>query len=373
MKNITVTVRNLVGGFLGGFLGILSGGFIHPIAIPMGCIIGVLVGFWFSEIKSTIWGTLQKVASMLKRDIDLGFVLVRVQSFGKGVHRWTRYHKLMWMRGVRKATRVGYWCASALGWLLSSPFRLIRLCVSHPVAVARTIRALSIVCTTVLVLIVSYSVYPDTDEIGGYMLVLACSGFATMFSFFAAEGFGDDGNKLSIFLHNWSRYSRQGPIFYAVKSVAQHLLAMGVITVLFATTLLVLFGGVGLILSFLAISAIANVLWTVSSRHEHLLCVTVTLIVTVTSAIVCANYMHGVGLWIVALTTGVLSGLFTEGVRRIVIFAFNNTALYKFLGDTVDPNRPEELKFGVTKWRVWKRTENLLDSVSQKLVSVMVA
>jgi hypothetical protein len=76
----------------------------------------------------------------------------------------------------------------------------------------------------------------------------------------------------------------------------------------------------------------------------------------------------------VALTTGVLSGLTTEMVRRIAVFAFNNTFLYKFLGDDfADENRTEELKFGITKWRVWKFTENLFDSFGQKLTSAMLA
>jgi hypothetical protein len=357
-------------------MGIMSGAVIHPIAIPMGCIIGALVGFWFNEIKSAVRGNLQKVASVLKTDIDFGFALSRAQSFGVGVHRWTRYHKLTWMRDVRKATKLGYWCISVLGWLILSPFRLINLCFSHPVMVARTIRALSIVCTTVLVLLVSYSVCPDMDEIGRYMLVLTCSGLATMLSFFAAEVLmcDDESSRLSFFFFNWSRYSRQGPVLQVVKSVAQHLLAMVTIVGLLLAMVFVLCGGFVSLVLFIFVTLLMNALWIASSRHEHLLCVTVTLIVTVISAIVCNTYMHGIGLWLVALTTGVLSGLLTEALRRVVVFSFNNTVLYKFLGDEFcDPNRPEELKFGVTKWRVWTWAENLFYSLAQKIFSVMLA
>ena len=357
-------------------MGILSGGLIHPIAIPLGCIIGVLVGFWFNEIKDAIMGTLQKVASTLRMDFNLGLIFVRVQSFGDGVQRWLRYHRLTWMRDLRKATKFGYWCISALGWLILSPFRLIWLCVGHPVAVARTIRALSIVCTTIVVLIASYNIYPEVDEIGRYALTLSVSAFSLMLSYFGAEDLLEDNKTRSHsnFFRVWSKYSRQGPVLYAVKSVLQHLLAMVATMAMFLIAIFVLFGGVASVLLFLLISLFMNALWIASSRHEHLLCVTVTLFVTVTSAILCTNYMHGVGLWLVALITGILSGLATEVVRQIVVFAFNNTVIYKFLGDTIgDPNRPEELKFGVTQWRVWRCTENLLDVLAQKLVSTMRA
>ena len=355
-------------------MGILSGGLIHPIAIPFGCIIGVLVGFWFNDIRCTVIEGIEEAVSLFKIDFDLGFC-VRVQSLGNNVQRWLWYHRFTWVRDLRKATKFGYWCISSLGWLLLSPFRLIKLCLGHPVMVARTIRALSIVCTVVLVIIVSYSIYPDTDEISRYSSILIWSGMATMFSFLVAEGILEEGNsRLSGFYWSWSRYSRQGPVLYAVKSVMQHLLAMCAVVVLFGVGSVLLLGGVASVVLFLVVSAIANALWIASSRHEHLLCVTVTLIVTVTSAIVCNGYMHGVGLWILALTTGLLSGLLTEGVRRAVIFVFNNTVLYKFLGDTIgDPDRPEYLEFGVTKWQVWRWTENFLDSVGQRLASIMTA
>jgi hypothetical protein len=159
-----------------------------------------------------------------------------------------------------------------------------------------------------------------------------------------------------------------------VKSVAQHLLAMVTIVGLLLAMVFVLCGGFVSLVLFIFVTLLMNALWIASSRHEHLLCVTVTLIVTVISAIVCNTYMHGIGLWLVALTAGVLSGLLTEAVRRIVVFAFNNTILYKFLGDVIgDPDRPEELKFGVTKWRIWRWAENLFDTAGQKLVSIMAA
>jgi hypothetical protein len=197
-----------------------------------------------------------------------------------------------------------------------------------------------------------------------------------MLSFLGAEGFMDDDVKTRLprFFHNWARYSRRGPVLHVVTSVAQHLLAMVAMVGVIAIVLFALFGGVAFFVSFILASLLANALWIASSRHEHLLCVTVTLIVTVTSAILCASYMQGVGLWLVALTAGVLSGLLTEAVRRIVVFAFNNTILYKFLGDVIgDPDRPEELKFGVTKWRIWRWAENLFDTAGQKLVSIMAA
>jgi hypothetical protein len=374
MKNITT--RNLAGGFLGGFLGILSGAFIHPIAIPLGCIIGVLIGFWFKEVRHAVIDGLAKTLSVSMPEINLGLVWNKAQSLGQKVRRWSRYHRLTWMRSVRQMTEVGYWCISLLGWIISSPFRLVRFCLSHPVMVARTIRALSIICTTVTLLIISYVIYPETDEIGRYALVLFLSGMSLMLSFFGAERLLEEEKmeRLSNFFSIWSRYSRQGPVLYAVKSVVQHLLSMTTIVAMLFMTVLALFGGVASLLLFLLISLFMNALWIASSRYEHLLCVTVTLIITITSAILCSGYMHGIGLWFVALTTGVLSGLTTEMVRRIAVFAFNNTFLYKFLGDDfADENRPEELKFGITKWRVWKFTENLFDSFGQKLTSAMLA
>jgi hypothetical protein len=50
MTNRSYTSRNLLGGFFGGILGILAFALIHPSLLPAGCLLGVVIGFWYQEI-----------------------------------------------------------------------------------------------------------------------------------------------------------------------------------------------------------------------------------------------------------------------------------------------------------------------------------
>ena len=45
-----VTHRNFIGALLGGIIGILAWWYIHPTTLPLGCILGVLLGWWHREI-----------------------------------------------------------------------------------------------------------------------------------------------------------------------------------------------------------------------------------------------------------------------------------------------------------------------------------
>ena len=50
----SLSSRNFWGGLLGGLLGLAAFVKIHAAAIPVGCLLGVVVGFWYQEISAVI-------------------------------------------------------------------------------------------------------------------------------------------------------------------------------------------------------------------------------------------------------------------------------------------------------------------------------
>ena len=48
--NRSVSLRNLIGGFLGGTMGILASWYLDPMVLPFGALLGVVLGWWNEDI-----------------------------------------------------------------------------------------------------------------------------------------------------------------------------------------------------------------------------------------------------------------------------------------------------------------------------------
>ncbi len=96
------SLRHLAGGFVGGLLGILIAGYIHLWAIPVGCFIGAVVGFW----PDVIWHTIKADHAWLKWPhpvtrmklvaLLLAFVFVPLNA----VHIYLFYQAASWLLGT---------------------------------------------------------------------------------------------------------------------------------------------------------------------------------------------------------------------------------------------------------------------------------
>ena len=85
MKERSVTQRNLVGAFLGGFAGILATGYIHPALLPGGCLLGVIIGWWYQEIYCTVADTVQSTIQWTEDTANriISFVLTPARELKK--------------------------------------------------------------------------------------------------------------------------------------------------------------------------------------------------------------------------------------------------------------------------------------------------
>jgi len=368
MKKRSISHRNLLGGFCGGILGILLFSLIHPMVSPLGVIIGVVSGYWYQEIWVSIkqeWAkTANKYKSLVSAVVQFpNTALVRIckgstvagkKLFSKSLAFISSIYSFLQYLG-----RVFNWkSVNKIIWIIFNifTFGIPSWLGKHPINRAYFTRFLaftSFLCFNGLIIyfviteaglgkflqndyVVKQSV-PMNTVIAFFTVLLLVFALITIMvgineistmSEQTPSGEDDPLTKMRRFYQVWSEFSKKGPILLFLSSFGR--MSM---TQLWITTLLLMYalhglvaGAIVLIFStiplFLLIGTL-KVVYKFTRRPNHWLCVGITLITTLAFGFMTSGYITDtLTLWIIALTTGVISGIATELARKAMSFVF---------------------------------------------------
>ena len=281
MKERRVSSRNFWGGFWGGGIGLLSFYYIHPATIPVACLGGVLVGFWYREIWRLFLVSFPRISAM-------------AQELSRQFHEHPMHAGVL-IAGLARFVYVG-----STFWL--------------------TVRA------------VGLDAHPKPNQPDGFyllgILVLMFFGIGIIFvaTVIAEESIlmGDEYAALRNFYRRWEIYSNRGGwVLFAYclwSNLAATIPALVLITAFLSRRLLKFTAGA------LAVGGIVFVkgVYVLSTRQEHWLCLTVTIVTTAATGFMAGKYFTSpLTLWSIALFNGLLSGCLAEVSRRFMVRAFD--------------------------------------------------
>lgn len=348
MRKRSVTSRNFLGAFLGGFIGILVSGYLHPIVLPFGVLLGVVVGWWYEEIFASIVESYhqailvgKKILQTVKKSYDfVADCLKRPAKTFKGVWDYIRTPTAVFVSLAVFAS-----VFIAIMWMLTRPIAFVKWCLAHPMNRARLVRAtafivyLSLNALWVIPLIIwilpetirpKANLPPEPTPIVAYLVVSSVAlAFAVLPSIEAlAESMGEG---LRGFYRTYEYYSWQGPIKFFVRELLG-MIRWHIMTYLFLIFSVLYFTGAGMLVFVAIIVPLAifigfvRGIYKVAIRSGHWLCLGTTMTVTVLSALFFSPYFgNRYMLWSVAFATGIASGIVTEAVRRSIAWLFTNT------------------------------------------------
>lgn len=329
-KTRSITVKNVTGSLLGGILGILAFGYIHPIALPIGCLLGVLIGWWYEEIWHSAvegWyagasefrglrGYVVSFITTLKSDVAniclelikaVKYILMAVVNVFFLPCRWFGSHPMNRIFVIRLCAAMATAEISAM-WLMPICFKLGDVQRSFPHGSDQQV--LIILAQVMLVVI-----------------VLMCP---VMYVIIPSED-------INVFYATWENYDKKGTILFFVSETGK-MITIQIAMLLYVSGVFTWFATIGVIFLFSVIAPLSFVIgmikgiYVVSARSGHLLCLGTTLCVTIVSAWLMHEYFtHLQMLWITALATGAVSALMTEVVRRAVVWCCDQNAFLRHI------------------------------------------
>lgn len=264
-KSRSVRARNVCGGFLGGVLGILACGFLHPLWLPVGCFLGVVIGWWYEDILLTIGWTMRGVWPLSNMAHAIGNRL----SLRK---RW---------RICRFVAQI-FLAAQAISVLL-----VCALCIEDPSAPVWAVTGYYMFVGVLIAAFANQDIEPATLH--------------ASYDFYLLHGF-----LLSLLREIWLLLQEHWQCtFFVTVMLVQYLVVMPIV----AMMLLPVAACVGFIKG----------VYLVSRHKGHWPCFIVTLTVTTMCAIAVHPHMSDpLMLWLSALAAGCLSGGLTEALRPLL-------------------------------------------------------
>lgn len=306
----TTRFRNFFGALLGGALGILLCGYIHPLALPFGCLVGCIAGYWFDYI----WVSVVHAFDVVEVALD------RFNSRpGEVLRSWARLAHGAWESFLGHPLERAELLRTFAAWV----FLLLHFCAFA-------------VC---LVLIRKIG---GDASIAALIVTLIALGFAALAvvanSLSHNLASSDDAKKktlakMRIFYATWERYG-DGGLGYVLLTLGDLFRTQLGIFLYIAGSLswFVVAGGLFL-LAVVAPAAAAmgfvRGVYYASHKDGYWFCFAVTLAITVLSAwLMYPNLQNGYTLWLAALSTGVASAVATDLAKQALqaLFATSRTA-----------------------------------------------
>jgi len=331
MKERSVTQRNLWGGFLGGLLGILCFGLINEYLLIIGCLVGVVGGYWYQEIWQIIcddWVETKATWQEMYTNTMEALHLIASDSakFLKRYEMNVDFHKFL-----------KYFVIPLIHFLDIRNSTVVKWFMAHPMNRAYSVRVLAAITLTSLHMIWYVPLCKfwfstlDSENPGSFILfmllavILFCIMLIVPFSTFSEEKTLKD---MKFFYKYYEKYSQKNVFytyFYDMVGItaAQFFVILSGLGLLSYTLLAGALVSTVIFLPVIAFLLIIKSIYHITLRPNHWLCLSVTLVVTTISALLTKPYLEStIILWLVALATGCLSGLATEGVRRIIAWDF---------------------------------------------------
>ena len=362
MKNRTVTNRNVTGAFLGGVAGILACARIHPLMLPVGVCLGVIVGWWYQEIWRTAQKTRQESLAWSRRtlgaldDVLAGpkrVLMTNIDDDLLKAARFVTYPFLLVFRGVT--------------WVLSLPVRFVRWLSEHPVNQAQALRALAAGVSLAITWkwvkpVARLSWFGHLLQHDSPLVLLALPLIAALLMPLLASVIYLDAahdalkKNMTAFYREWERIASFGRSVFFFREVVVITLAQMGFTIFFVGTLF-WFLGVGLAVIVFAVAPIAfaigliNGIYEAATKAGHYLCLAATL---VTTTFVAWKTHHLFGntyvLWTIALVAGSASALATEALRRSLLLLLSRNKWVQ--GDAFDVLDAQLAPIGRIYWRM---------------------
>ncbi len=324
MKERSITKKNVTGGFLGGILGILSFGYIHPAVLPLGCVFGVLIGWWYQEIlQSALEGWHKGVIKTHEAWNRTVLFLTTPTRKLKGINI-----------NLEPSLKVLHFLVFLVVWVFRSPITFYHWLGKHQMNQVYTIRVFVVATTlglTALWMIPlgfklnqMFGGVDQNSPMGALVILAFILGLVAVISPFARS------ESLRDFYSSWSAYSRQGTILFFLKEVATSIFLQVAMIVVFSGMgfWFIAIGGafVAIVIAPLSFAiGMVKGIYKVAMKPGHWLCLITTLVVTLISAWQLHSYFADARiLWAVALMAGVVSALATEGLRQLIALFYKH-------------------------------------------------
>jgi hypothetical protein len=261
---------NFRGACLGGFLGILGCGLIAPAWIIVGCFVGVILGYYWFQLGSI----LKEAGSVLRAEV----------ATQQASHPMDN----VWLPKCLAA--IAYF---AIHFLVARYVFCNALAEKTAVAVCLCI---VIPMIQFLMIMIGYSMGSLWGE----------KSYADLRRYFREYEILSNRGMIGLFAYDLGRRFTMGLYgFWYFVATTMVMAALGPLTL-------------ALVAIVTALVLVLKGIYSLLQRPDHRLCLTVTLIVTSVMAWLFRGSLHGMGLWLVALATGILAGLTTETVSKLV-------------------------------------------------------
>jgi len=321
MSERSITRRNFWGGFWGGILGILAVGWIHAIALPLGCLVGVVAGFWYQEIGQITYQCFREY--LLRLLVARRRVTRKLHGTKASIYRGFRGAWIATSRGACIGTRSTIeYCLSKLHILINW---LNRSYDQDLVARRCAVILFGGINIGISLFAIVYTVHGRDGISSVASLLWLAFGFFMAFMP-AAIVFYDrphDVRHDELRAQGYDRYVRHGWWFcfgYDMLAMLRAEVA-GVLSLLFA----VIFWMAAT--TFVLVPVVATMLtlhgiYKIALRRQHWVCLVVTLLVTAASACIGHAYLHNNTFWLVALVCGCLSGTVASVAHQYLVAFF---------------------------------------------------
>lgn len=331
MKNRTLASRNVLGGFCGGFLGILAFSIFH-LLLPIGCLLGVVIGFWYQEIWKEIKDESRKAYTSW-----CGFYNEAIIAPKDRFKEYLKQLKAKWSSEGDGISDFFFWIARVvigtlrLSWKLACLMvRATRWPFKHPMNGVYLATTAALICFIGLLvrfafpLCYSWMLSASGTNDGSWVIfMLFAFVFPLCLPVTASIVIAFNLQDMRSFYEDWQRYNRYGLLFHIGYKFLQISKAFALMVLWECLGLTYVVLGLVAVLGFMALpisiaKATLRVLWHFANMANHWLCFIITLTVTISSALLMQRYLHGIGLWVVAMGTGCVAGLASEAARRIM-------------------------------------------------------
>ncbi len=332
-----VTVRNITGAFVGGMTGILTCYYVGLTFMPLGCLVGVVLGFWHDRLLSDYGQYLAAARQFASRcRQESGKWLANAASYIKSPMDHLRQ---LWAR-IPTEWGIGRHLIRFFSWCVSLPLLFVAWLRKHPMNRANTI---TVLMTPVILLALWKLGYFSAAFRGEYSIMSMSKGdsstfrefigiglfISTMFLFFTPVILLSVRSDTAGFYRSYSRYSRYGAIgwvlFELKNSIASFAYAF-IATELLLSALAII---VGTLFASIALGAAiimtiiipARFFWKCVQLPGHWFCFLVTVLTTLVAWLMMHSYITNPEIaWTLALTNGVVAAAISEGLRRAYAF-----------------------------------------------------
>lgn len=306
MEERSPTNRNLWGGFLGGFLGILCCHFFNPATLPLGCFVGVIIGYHFDRIGSIGSDAYQRAWLAANQQVKWP-----AWDIPSPVSRWS------WL-----TNRVNQTLAPLKRfvehWRSDLEYRVA--IVSDAAMYVYILAQLGVVCWLIMWNNYYQPNQPPAPTLITWVLLVLFGYLHTIH--FRCEQL----TRSEISLANaanvriWNRFGAIGLFIHELFLGFYHQVVGTVTVILYFTINSLSYSILALAMIVLGTGVLTlRGLCRLAMRPDHRLCLLTTLLVTISSAWLGRHWLTGSLLWLVAFATGCIAGLVSEAGRYLTL------------------------------------------------------